>query len=56
MRPNWQKLAGLALKTWQLSCFQFSECIHCSQRSFFLESILLDNMIDSCQTNPCPAE
>ena len=48
-KPNKKRLIGwnlvtsysLAQKTWHFSCFQFCECVHCSQWSFLLESIYL---------------
>ena len=33
MRPNWSKLDSLVYKNYPLSCFQFCECVQCSQWS-----------------------
>ena len=39
IRPNWPKLANLSIKRDTAAAFIFFECVHCSQDSFFYESI-----------------
>ena len=40
MKPYWPKLARLAQENRHFGCFQICQCVHCSQGSFLLESII----------------